>query len=465
MASPGNDKYISLEAFIKRCFYSILPADPFLNNWHISILAYILEMVYKTEIKRLVICMPPRYLKSICVSTAFPAWVLGKNPTSKIIVASYAMPLAEKLSVDTKNIILSPWYKEAFPDVELHHAVCSKRKFMTTVGGFRLASSIHGSLTGEGGDILIADDPQKPLDTMNKKYRDKTYNWILNTFFSRLNSKKNGTIIIVMQRLHVDDIVGRLVGGHLTGKMLEQINGWTVLNLAAVAIREEEFRNIGVALNEKTENVDTIKEIEKQIGRYFFNAQYQQNPETSKRGFLRKSQICFFAGDMDFFIQNGVFISIDSAFKNGANNDDTAITLWCCSESDLILFGVISAKMEFMEAIECVKSLVAKYHVLQILIEDKGSGTSLIQVLREKYRSKVIPVKVTQPKEVRFAGILSYFEMGRVLIADNVSQDVINQLISFPNGKHDDIVDSVSQFIAWYFMQRKNYTEPVIREL
>lgn len=408
--------------------------------------------------------MPPRYLKSICVSTAFPAWVLGKHPTKKIIVASYAMPLAEKLSIDTKDIMSSHWYSETFPDVVLHSSVHGKRKFMTTVGGFRLATSIHGSLTGEGGDILIADDMQKPLDTMNKRYRDKTYNWLLNTFFSRLNDKKNGAIIIVMQRLHVDDIVGRLVGSNLTGKMLEKVNGWMVLNLASIAIQEEAFRNIGTVLNEKTDSMETIQSIKKQMGEYFFSAQYQQDPETCKYGFLRKSQICFVASDISDFVRNGIFLSIDSAFKNGKNNDDTAITLWCTNESAVILFEVISVKMEFLEIVEFVKSLMQKYHVLQVLIEDKGSGTSLIQTLRERYRSKIIPVKVTQPKEVRFLGILPYFELGHVMIADTVNQDAINQLTSFPNGKHDDVVDSTSQFIAWYFMQRKSYAEPMIRE-
>jgi predicted phage terminase large subunit-like protein len=456
------EHYTPLEAFIKRTFYSLSPSDSLMNNWHVAMLSHILEMVHEKKIKRLIVCMPPRYLKSVCISVAFPAWVLGSDASKKIIVASYAMPLAEKLSVDTKNIMQEPWFQEQFPKTKISTQVHNKRKFMTDKNGFRLGASVNGSLTGEGGDILIADDPQKPLDCMNKKYREKTYNWLLNTFFSRLNNKKHGAIVIVMQRLHKEDLVGKLTDNKLTGKMFEKVNGWNVLNLSAVAEKTEEFRNMGEVLNEKTENIDVVRSIEKQIGEHFFQSQYQQKPKSSK-GFIKKSQMFFCDEDISQYVKNGVFVSVDCAFKTGENNDFTAITLWVAKKSTVVLFDVILAKMELIEIQKKIEELMKKYSVLQIIIEDKASGISLIQALKRKYFSKIVAIKVTNAKDIRFCSALPYLESGQVIFTKSTNQAVITQITEFPNVKHDDAVDSISQFVNWYFIYRKEYTPPHIR--
>jgi predicted phage terminase large subunit-like protein len=459
-----NTERIPLETFVKRCFYEISPCDPLYNNWHISLLCEVLEKVHKGEIKRLIICMPPRYLKSICVSTAFPAWVLGVSPSKRVIVASYAMPLAEKLSVDTKAIVESDWYKELFPGFTLHKSVNSKRKFLNSQGGFRLATSVNGSLTGEGADFLIADDPQKPLDMANKKYREKTHNWLLNTFFSRLNNKKNGAIIIVMQRLHIDDIIGRLTLNKLENCLIQECNDWSILNLAAIAEQDEPFRKTGEVLNSQTEDIHTIQRIHEQMGSYHFAAQYQQNPQNSGGGHLTESQIHFVNYDINELKNNGVFISIDTAFKTGINNDYTAISIWSETGNSVVLFDVICKKMEFNDTMSMLRSLFAQYFVHKMLIEDKGSGTSIIQSLHKEFSSKIEAIKPLKSKEVRFLTAISHLENGDVEIHENVHKEVIEQLLEFPNGKHDDAVDAVSQFIAWYFkIQKRVIIEPSIR--
>jgi predicted phage terminase large subunit-like protein len=459
-----NTEQIPLETFVKRCFYEISPCDPLYNNWHISLLCETLEKVHKGEIKRLIICMPPRYLKSICVSTAFPAWVLGVSPSKRVIVASYAMPLAEKLSVDTKTIVESDWYKEFFPKFALHKSVNSKRKFLNSQGGFRLATSVNGSLTGEGADFLIADDPQKPLDIVNKKYREKTHNWLLNTFFSRLNNKKNGAIVIVMQRLHVDDIVGRLTLNKLESCLIQKCNNWNVLNLAAIAKQDEPFRKAGEVLNSHTEDIYTMHKIQEQMGSYYFAAQYQQNPQNSGGGHLVESQIHFVNYDLNELQNNGVFISVDTALKVGINNDYTAISIWSETGKSVVLFDIICKKMEFNDTMVMLRSLFAQYFVHRMLIEDKGSGTGIIQNLQKDFGLKIEAIKPLKSKEVRFLMAISHLENGDIEIHENVHKDAIEQLLEFPNGKHDDAVDAVSQFITWYFkMQKRVIIEPSIR--
>lgn len=453
-----DKNFIEFKKFFFQSFNTLSPTIDFIPNWHIDILCNMMHEVYSGNIKKLIVCMPPRYMKSLCISTSFPAWVFTQNPSQKIIVASYAMPLAEKLSIDTKSIMESDWYKKNFSNIKIVKNVNSKRKFATTMGGFRLATSINGSLTGEGGDILIADDPQKPVNMSNKRYREKTFDWLSNTFFSRLNQKKEGKIIIVMQRLHADDIIGKLTNNKLEDRLIQQINNWTVLNLPAIAKNNEPYRQKGEALNEQMEDIPTLCEIEKQMGNYHFNSQYQQSPNTVGVGFLKKSQIHIWHEEIS--TQNGVFISVDSAFKGGKDNDFTAISIWVEYEERLILTDVILKKLEFSELLEFLRHLFQKYLVHQMLIEDKGSGISLIQNLKRDFASKISPIKANLPKEVRFLSSISYIESGEVVFAKNISQEVFNQVFEFPYGKHDDAVDSISQFIIWYFAKLRSMASP-----
>lgn len=443
-------KEISFNAFLRRCFHELLPTDILLYGWYIGILSEMLEKVENNEIKRLIVCMPPRHLKSVTVSTAFPAWLIGKDPTKKVIVASYAMPLAEKLSVDTKNLVVAPWYIEMFPSVEWSTDVNSKKKFKTTDGGFRLATSINGSLTGEGGDVLIADDPQKPLNIFSKKYREKTHDWFLNTFLSRLNNKKKGSVIIVMQRLHQDDLIGRLTKHEIFEDILQECNGWFVLNLALIAERLEPFRIQNDILNSESISLEEAEKIKQEMGQQHFQAQYQQNPSSSSGGIVPKNFIHFSQCNWKALIQNGVFVSVDVAQKCGEDNDFTAISLWVVEGSSAIMFECINTKMEIDELLKVLRGLFIKYSVCKMLIEDKGSGTAVIQTMRSKFSSQIEAIGVRASKFARLYLAMPFFEKKTILFHESLKPEVMRQLLDFPNTKHDDIVDSITQFAYWF---------------
>lgn len=153
------------------------------------------------RIKRLIINMPPRYMKSIAVSVAWPAWLLGRRPQSKIIVASYSAALSLKHSLDCRHVVQSDWYRRVFPAVELAADQNQKHRFSTTRRGFRLATSIGGTVTGEGGDVLIVDDPHDPRRANSARLRQAALDWFDQTFSSRLDDKRRGVIVVVMQRL------------------------------------------------------------------------------------------------------------------------------------------------------------------------------------------------------------------------------------------------------------------------
>ena len=176
-----------------------------------------LEQVRLGKIKRLIINVPPRYGKSTFTSIALPAFALGHEPAKHMIVVSYGSDLAAKLANDFRSIVNSHWYKRIFPDTRISRKKNSENEVATTQGGFRLATSIEGSLTGRGGDIIIIDDPLKPSDASSNSKRERVNERFRNTIISRLDDKKNGAIIIAMQRLHVDDLCGHLLRDLMTG--------------------------------------------------------------------------------------------------------------------------------------------------------------------------------------------------------------------------------------------------------
>ncbi|MGX6960722.1 MAG: hypothetical protein ACIPMY_05910 [Rickettsia endosymbiont of Pentastiridius leporinus] len=198
-------------SFIIKAFNTINPGAEYYPSKHINIISDYLTAVQNGDINRLIINIPPRSLKSICVSVAWTAFLLGIDPTKRIMVASYSQILSIKHSLDCRFILNSDWYKELFPNTILSKTHNQKSKFLTTANGFRFATSIGGSVTGEGGDVLIIDDPHNPTQIHSYKLRRKAIDWFEQTFVSRLNNRNKGAIILVMQRLHSDDLAGYLL--------------------------------------------------------------------------------------------------------------------------------------------------------------------------------------------------------------------------------------------------------------
>src|SRR3984957_13325634 len=194
-----------LYAFTEQCFYELNPSTTFLRNWHIQVISSALEDCRSGKIFRLIINQPPRSLKSHCASVAFVAFLLGHDPSAKIICASYGQDLANKHAMDCRALMASAWYQNLFGA-----RLCSQRpalQELTTQQGFRLATSVGGVLTGRGADFIIIDDPLKPEEALSETQRRTVNEWFSHTLYSRLNDKSKGCIIIVMQRLHQDDLV------------------------------------------------------------------------------------------------------------------------------------------------------------------------------------------------------------------------------------------------------------------
>ncbi len=442
-----------LVSFIERSFYELNPQTKLLMAEYIEAIAAVLEACRQGKIKRLIINLPPRYLKSHCVSVAFTAWLLGHNPAAQIICASYGQDLADKLARDTRTVMSRPWYQHVF-DTRLapdRHAV---NDFATTKQGFRMSTSVGGVLTGRGADFIIIDDPLKPEEALSQTRRTGTNDWFDHTLLSRLNSKTDGCIIIIMQRLHQDDLVGHV---------LEQ-GGWEVLSFPAIAEQDEEHiietalgtrcfrRRVGEALHPEREPLEALERIRKTIGEYNFSSQYQQNPTPPGGAMIRAEWLRYYTPGEQPAQFDRIVQSWDTANKAGELNDYSVCTTWGIKDGCFYLLHLFRRRMEYPELKRMVEEQAQIYAPNYILIEDKASGTQLIQELKSE---GVSGIEAYQPqaceKEMRVHAQTGAFENGLVLLPKDAHwlPDLMQELLSYPGGKYDDQIDSIVQALAW----------------
>lgn len=200
---------VNYPTFISRAMGTLEPGTDYEANWHIHAIAHQLVRVSAGEIKRLMINLPPRSMKTILVSVAYSAWVLGHDPSRRIMRVAYSMEVAQAQAVLFNRLVSSDWYRRVFPSCR---PVVPNRQleWKTTAGGYRLATSIDGSVLGRGADVIILDDPNKGQEIYSRVSRDKVKNGYDHTISTRLNHPKESAIICVMQRLHDDDLAGHM---------------------------------------------------------------------------------------------------------------------------------------------------------------------------------------------------------------------------------------------------------------
>lgn len=317
-----------LNAFTERTFAELNPQIGFVPAAHIEVIAAMLQAVSRGEITRLIINLPPRHLKSLCASVAFPAWYLGHHPSAHVICASYGQELADKLARDCRAVMTSRWYQGLFPTRLAGRTAI--HDFTTTANGGRMATSVGGVLTGRGADLIVIDDPLKPDEALSASRRTAVNEWYDNSLLSRLDDKARGAIVIVMQRLHQDDLVGHV---------LEQ-GRWDVLSFAAIAEEDETHRidtfygqrcfrrRTGEALQPERESLATLAAIRQTIGDYNFSAQYQQSPVPLGGALVKRHWLRFYdEGDRPARFSH-IVQSWDTANKASELNDFSVCTTW-----------------------------------------------------------------------------------------------------------------------------------------
>jgi predicted phage terminase large subunit-like protein len=441
-----------LPSFIEKTFHHVAPNQSFVRNWHIEAIAWRLHQCLTGEVRRLIITMPPRQLKSISASVAFPAFALGRDPTKRIVCVSYSSELASKHTRDCRAVMESPFYRRLFP-TRLSREKNTEFEFLTTERGYRLSTSVGGTLTGRGGNLIIIDDPMKPEEAMSEIKRRSVSEWYENTLYSRLDDKKNDVIILIMQRLHMDDLVG-----HVLAK-----EDWVRLNLPAISDIDEEipigptktyFRKAGEALHEKREPLEVLEAIKRTVGSFVFSSQYQQTPIPPEGELFKMSWFRFYVTEPARAANDQIVQSWDTASKPGELNDYSVCTTWLIKGKDYYLLDVFREKLIFPDLKRAIYKQAQRFRATSILIEDKASGMALIQDLQQD-RSAEIPAPIEIEPEgdklTRAAAQSSVIEAGQVHIPQQADWlgDLRNEILQFPNGRYDDQVDSITQFLKW----------------
>ena len=434
-------------AFIEKTFATLCPGQAYVPAWHIEAIAQRLERVRRGEIRRLIINMPPRSLKSITASVAFPAFVLGHAPERRLICVSYSGDLAKKHSNDFRALVEASWYRRVFPGMRIGPFKNSETEIELTARGFRLPTSVGGTLTGRGGDIIVIDDPLKPDDALSETKRAAANAWFANTLLSRLDDKRTGAIVVVMQRVHMDD---------LTGFLLEQSDQWEVLSLPAIADVDEEVplygarthcRAQGDVLAPEREPLCVLEALRLQIGSDAFSAQYQQAPIPPGGAMIKRSWIKRYSELPPQRERVMVVQSWDTASKGGPENDWSVCTTWIrAREQRSYLIDVWRRRVDYPALKAAVQEQAKRHGARRVLVEDAGAGISLVQELKGRI-SGILAVKPEHDKATRMSVASAQIEAGQIFLPERAEwlADFEAELFAFPGSRHDDQCDSLSQ--------------------
>jgi predicted phage terminase large subunit-like protein len=439
-------------AFTERSFAEVRPAEPFEFNWHIEVLAEKLERVRLGKTTRLIINLPPRHLKSFVGSVAFPAFVLGHKPSTEILCVSYGQDLADEFSRLCLGLMRSPFYRAVFK-TRLDPTRQAVEEYKTVAGGCRRATSLTGGLTGRGADIIIIDDPIKADDSQSDVRRASVNTSFYNTIYSRLNNKTTSAIVIIMQRLHADDLVA----------YVQEREAWEVVAFPAIAEerrvydvrtpygRRRIIREAGDALQPARESLASLEETR---GRdeYVFAAQYQQDPQPPAGLIVRREWLHFYSDKTKPIKFDQIIQSWDTANKATELSNFSVCTTWGIKEGRLYLLDVLRRKMEFPELKRTVREWANQWRAEIVLVEDKASGTQLIQDLRvEDFSIVQAAPALDGDKEIRLRAQTAKIEGGFALFPEKAPwlDAYLLELTGFPNSKYDDQVDSTVNALAW----------------
>jgi predicted phage terminase large subunit-like protein len=443
--------------FVPKVFSTVSPGDIYLHNWHIDAIAYELMRIHQSENRRLIVTQPPRSLKSICTSVAYVAWAIGHDPSKRFACVSYSHELAATFTRQFRAVVTSDWYRMLFPAVRL--AKDTETECVTTRGGGRFAVPVGGSFTGRGADVIVIDDPMKSDDAQSDKARRTIIDWYATTLLSRLDDKQTGAIILVMQRLHEDDLAGKLLReGH-----------WFHLNLPAVAEADHNIfigpgvvhrRHKGDVLHPNRESSELLEAMRGEMGSLTFSAQYLQRPIPLEGNLIKRDWIRSYEAAPTRSIGTQVVQSWDVASTTAETRDWSVCTTWLIIKRNYYLLDIFRGRLEFPQLRRKLIALALDDSPNRILIEKAGPGLHLIQDLRANPVTGVpLPIGINPQgdKRVRMEAQCARFEAGQVYLPNEAPwlSEFLHEILAFPNARHDDQVDSVSQFLNWVEANRR----------
>lgn len=438
--------------FTWRAFASLHPGHAFQPAWHVRAVTHALERVARGECRRLLITIPPRHLKSICAAVAFPAWLLGRDPGLKILVASYGGDLAAKHARDFRSVLGQAWYAHLFPRTRLAPGGNREEEQITTAHGGRRAVSLAGAVTGFGADLIVVDDLMKAADASSPVERERVRTYYEQTLLTRLNDKATGRIVAIQQRLHEDDLAAYLV----------ESGQFEHLNLPAIAMADEVVpigfgeqhrRSKGAVLCQEREPASVLEQLRREMGAFAFATQYQQDPTPPGGNRVRWEWFGTYEQPQDRSCYQHIVQSWDTALTSEPTSDFSVGQTWGYLGGHWHLLDVVRERLDFPDLKHRVSGLAKRWRADVVLIESAGSGIPLLQQLRfdEERNRTFVGVKPRIGKRERFEGQTARLETGQYSLPREAVwlEPYRKELMAFPNGRHDDQVDSLVQFLEW----------------
>ena len=451
----------SLREFIRSSWGTIEPGRDFYDNWHIDAIADHLQAVVKGDIKRLIINIPPRHMKSISVAVALPAWTWTIQPEKKFLYASYAGSLSIRDSVKCRRLIDSRWYKNHFGNTfKLTSDQNQKQRFENDKTGQRIATSVDGALTGEGGDIIIIDDPHNVREAESSTVREGVLEWWDQAMQTRLNDPKTGAFIIIMQRVHETDLTGHILRNeyddwdHLCLPARYEI-GHPTPTRSKLGFTDPRTKEGDLLWPERID-VKTLDSLEKSLGSYASAGQLQQRPMPKGGGILKAEWWVPWEKD-DLPDIEYVLQSWDTAFSTKEKTSYSARTTWGVIKEKGMTCAIVLEmwydRVNYPDLRKLAQEAYYDYEPDAVLIEKKASGQSLLQDLR----MAGIPVMEYLPdrdKEARAHASSALLEDGRIYFPKSKkwAMNLIDICAAFPATDNDDIVDTCTQ--AWLRLRK-----------
>jgi predicted phage terminase large subunit-like protein len=424
--------------------------------WYLKAICHALIDACSRPGARLVIAVPPRHLKSIAASVALPAFLLGLDPTRRIMVATYSQELARLHAVHTRRIMQSVWYRLLFPGTRLAGDGTRIFELKTTAGGGRKAVSVGGTVTGFGADVIIVDDCLKAEDARSQAMRDEVKNWFDGTLQTRQNQAGRGVIIAIAQRLHEDDLPAHLIDKH-----------YDLLCLPAIAEKEERIaigknvwhdRRVGDVLDRPGQTRELLDALRRDLGPQVFSAQYQQTPVAPEGNLIRLEWFGTYDGVPERENFYRIAQSWDTGMTDSPTSDFSVCTTWGWRDHHWWLVDVLRERLAFPDLKRAVERLRRQWKADAVVIEQAGTGHALFQEFRADRVWRPVMWSVDGGKEERLIGVSGQLESGLCLLpADAPWLDAFrSELRAFPHGRHDDQVDSLSQFVEYHLLRGKS---------
>jgi len=458
----------SFYEFSLEAFKALHNGQELTPNWHIKYLCDRLQLEAERIVnggernKHLLINVPPRTLKSELVNVFFSVYCWVLKDSIQFISSSYSGSLSITLSTQARRLIESDWFKDHFPSVNLSKDENTKSKYTNTGSGLRYATSTGGTVTGMGADIIVIDDPQNPQLARSDVERENANVFFNETLRSRLNNPDKGVFIVIMQRLHEND---------LTGMLLEkEPENWEHICLPAELsdrvkpIELKEFYTDGLLFPQRLSK-KTLDSFKLGLGSYGYSGQYGQIPSPSEGGIFKGQWFNIIKELPKDARGNEIELKwdfyLDTAYTDKQTNDPSAMLACSFWNNQLYIKEVRTVRMEMPELIKEVQKFAHENNYTnrsRIYIEPKASGKSIVQMLKRTTGLNVLEDKPpVESKLSRANSVSAFVESGRVNLLDGRYIDsFLNELKAFPNGSHDDTVDCLVMAISRNTFRKKS---------